>query len=115
LLKYVDSIVKDTFGGDANAASQSMRLFMMPGVQHCFFGPGPDLWDRFGPIKQWVEENREPDTIIAQRKPFDLVTNERPLCPYPQTAVYTGPAEYRNDPLYWHAANFECRDDKSAN
>ena len=109
LLDYFDAVVEETFAGDIGAAGDSLRLFMMPGVQHCFFGPGPDLWERFEPAKKWVEKGEAPDRIIAIKKPFDVVTNERPLCPFPQTAVYTGPEAGRNDPQHWHAANFECR------
>ena len=38
------------------------------------------------------------------------VDNERPLCPYPKQAVYTGPQGGQNDPANWVAANFTCRE-----
>ena len=108
LLNYVDEIVEISLGGDEQAARDSVRLFMMPGVQHCFYGPGPDLWERFEPVKHWVEAGEAPDKIVTQKIPFDVVINERILCPWPQKARYTGPAELADDPSMWHSGNFVC-------
>jgi hypothetical protein len=37
------------------------------------------------------------------------VENERKICPYPQHAVYTGPAGGENNPANWVQGNFTCR------
>jgi feruloyl esterase len=67
------------------------RLFMMPGVLHCGGGAGPDVVDWFTPIVDWVERGRAPERIVAQKRGADGgVVNARPLCPYPQRAVYDG-------------------------
>jgi feruloyl esterase len=67
------------------------RLFMMPGLLHCTGGAGPDFVDWFTPIADWVERGRAPDRLIAQKRGADArVSNARPLCPYPQRAVYDG-------------------------
>ena len=68
-----------------------VRLFMMPGVLHCAGGPGPDFVDWFSPIAEWVEHGHAPDRVIAQKRSADgRVLKARPLCPYPQRAVYDG-------------------------
>ena len=68
-----------------------VRLFMMPGVLHCAGGAGPDSVDWFTPIADWVERGRAPDRVIAQKLGADnQVVNTRPLCPYPQQAIYNG-------------------------
>jgi hypothetical protein len=36
------------------------------------------------------------------------IDNERPLCPYPQRAVYVGPAGGANDRNNWRERNFDC-------
>ena len=109
LLDYYRSVVAQTFDGNETQAADSIRLFMMPGVQHCFFGPGPDRWERFEPLKRWVESNESPDSIVAERKPFDVTVDERRLCPYPEKARFVGPPEQRNDVEQWRADNFECQ------
>jgi feruloyl esterase len=91
-------------GADAH---QFARLFMVPGMQHCFGGPGPNSFDAFGAVFQWVEAGVAPEKIIATKyvndDPSQAVVMTRPLCPHPQIAVYTGSGN-TND-----AASFVCR------
>ena len=49
-----------------------------------------------------VETGVAPDRILAQNTAGGAVTRTRPLCPYPQTAIYNGSGDI-ND-----AANFHC-------
>ncbi len=80
---------------------------MAPGMQHCTSGPGPNWLGQGGTttakgpehgiysaLEQWVEKGIAPDTIIATKyvgdNPSKGVQMTRPLCPYPQTAVYKG-------------------------
>ena len=109
LVDYYKAVVATTFGGDLNAARQSVRLFMLPGVGHCGGGPGPDSWDRLAPIVDWVENGRAPDHIVASRLVDGNVENQRKVCAYPQRAVYAGPAGGQNDPANWVQENFVCR------
>jgi feruloyl esterase len=75
---------------DANLR-EYFRMFMMPGVLHCGGGPGPDNVDWASIIADWVERERAPDRIVARKLgPGGVVTRSRPLCPYPQHAVYDG-------------------------
>jgi len=68
-----------------------LRLFMMPGVLHCAGGPGPDTVDWPAVIADWVENGKAPDRIAARKLgPEGTVIRSRPLCPYPQHAVYQG-------------------------
>jgi len=118
----------------ATMGSQSMdefvRLYMAPGMQHCYGGPGPNFFGQFdlaalggsaqddslamdpqhsvsSALEQWVEQGVAPGAIIATKYVNDLdpaagVKMTRPLCPYPQAAIYTGKGD-TND-----AANFVC-------
>ena len=108
-LDYYKDVVATTFNGDVNAALEKTRLFMVPGMGHCGGGPGPNTWDKLAPLVDWVENGNAPDALIATHSTDGVVDNERPICPYPQRAVYTGPAGGENDPANWVASNFTCR------
>jgi feruloyl esterase len=93
--------VEDTIGGKA-VASNSIRLFMVPGMGHCRGGDGTDDFDAIGTLATWVETNKAPDHIPAAHKTKGKVDRTRPLCPYPQTAHYKGAGS--TDDI----ANFVC-------
>ncbi|MDH3207205.1 MAG: tannase/feruloyl esterase family alpha/beta hydrolase, partial [Gemmatimonadota bacterium] len=106
---YYERMVGATFGGDLDAARERARLFMIPGMGHCRGGPGPDTWDRLAPLVEWVERGNAPDALIATHSTGGVVDNERPIFPYPDQAVYAGPAGGQNDPANWVAENFRRR------
>jgi feruloyl esterase len=88
---------------DANLR-EYFRLFMMPGVLHCSGGPGPDNVDWPSVIADWVEHGNAPDRIVARKLGADgAVTRTRPLCAYPQHAVYKGTGSADD------AESFVCR------
>jgi len=66
------------------------RLFMVPGMQHCNGGPGPNTFDVLGALVNWVEHGVAPDQIVATHSTAGVVDSSRPLCPYPQVAKYIG-------------------------
>ncbi len=66
------------------------RLFRAPGVAHCGGGAGPQPQNLFGALVNWVENGIAPEQILAETTSGGVVTRTRPLCPYPQTAIYTG-------------------------
>jgi feruloyl esterase len=79
------------------------RLFMVPGVEHCRGGPGTDQFDLLSTVVAWVEEGQAPDRIIATGRTPAGGTRTRPLCAYPEVAVYNGSGSSDD------AANFTCR------
>ena len=89
--------------GDAQAVRDSFRLFMAPGMGHCAGGEGPNAFDALTVIEAWVEQGQAPDRIVASRSRDGVVDRTRPLCPYPQLAVYTGTGSTDD------ADNFVCR------
>ena len=82
------------------------RLFLAPGVLHCGFGPGPNVFgnlatpgadadhDTLLALERWVEKGVAPASIIATKytndDPSKPVLRTRPLCPYPQVAKWDG-------------------------
>lgn len=107
----------------SSVASQFIRLYMVPGMQHCASGPGPNMFGQFGPAKNhdpgkniyfalenWVEGNQPPGHVIATKYMGDSPANKavmtRPLCPYPEIAKYKGSGDTSN------ASNFTCAAEK---
>ena len=86
------------------ATKEFARLFMAPGMYHCFGGPGPNSFDQLSALEAWVEHGQAPRSIIATH--FNDDTGEpdrtRPLCPYPEVARYNGTGDLNL------AANFRC-------
>ena len=85
------------------------RLFMAPGMQHCGSGPGPNTFDMLTALEDWVEQGRAPRRIIAAHLTGGAVDRTRPLCPYPQVAVYKGEGSTDD------AENFTCRNPRGRN
>jgi feruloyl esterase len=81
----------------------SVRLFMAPGMAHCSGGEGPNTFDKIGTLDRWVEEGKAPASIVASHSTAGKVDRTRPLCPYPQVAVYKGSGSIDD------AANFACK------
>ncbi|HEY7190780.1 MAG TPA: tannase/feruloyl esterase family alpha/beta hydrolase [Vicinamibacterales bacterium] len=88
---------------DPGKAASSIRLFMMPGVNHCQGGSGPDTFDRMKVIEDWVERGQTPSRIDASHATAGTIDRTRPLCAYPQVARHTGSGSTDD------AANFVCR------
>jgi hypothetical protein len=87
---------------DFDRLQKFYRLFRGPGVAHCAGGAGPQPQNLFGALVEWVENGVAPERILAQNTSGGVVTRTRPLCPYPQTAVYNGSGSFDD------AANFRC-------
>lgn len=119
--------VSETLG--AKETDSSMRLYMVPGMQHCGGGPGATSFgqdradvphdarhDIFMALVDWVEQGNAPSTLIASRfteengdgggDPPKAASKTpemtRPLCPYPQEAQYSGKGDTHS------AASFSC-------
>jgi feruloyl esterase len=88
-------------GPDKTAAS--VRLFLVPGMQHCSGGIGPDQFDTLSAIEAWVEHGKAPEAIAATTKPDSPAPHSLPLCPYPQQARYSGNGAL-TDAVNWKCA-----------
>jgi hypothetical protein len=113
-INYYNSVIAKM--GQQNSDS-FVRVYMVPGMQHCAGGPGADI---FGAevsaaptdaqhslelsLEQWVEKGAAPTTIIATKFAQGTRTPSmtRPLCAYPQSAKYNGTGDPNS------AASFTC-------
>jgi Tannase and feruloyl esterase len=115
-INYYESVVHEMGQQDADAF---MRLYMVPGMQHCAGGPGTDVFGENGmstaddpqhnmyiALERWEETGAPPSSIIASKTegqgPATKVRMTRQLCAYPEIAKYKGSGN-TND-----AANFVC-------
>ncbi len=95
---------------DRANAERFTRLYMVPGMPHCFGGSGPNTFGTpmLSALDRWVEKGVAPRAIVATkyRTNGDLasgIARTRPLCPYPQVARFKGTGSIDV------AANFACR------
>jgi feruloyl esterase len=100
-VNYYNSVGK-AMGGTAKTMGW-IRLFMVPGMGHCGGGEGPNSFDTVTTLEQWVENGKAPEEIIATRLTNGVVQRTRPLCAFPQVAVYKGTGSTDE------AATFVCR------
>ena len=77
-------------------AVRDVRLFMMPGVEHCFGGPGPSWVNFLTEIDSWVESGKAPDQINAYWLDEQMQSSgSRPVCAYPEISKYDGTGDTR--------------------
>jgi len=93
-VNYYNSVVKKL----GPKLSDSVRLFMAPGMNHCGGGEGPSRFDQVGALDEWIEKGTMPERVIASHPSG----RTRPLCPYFQVAKYKGSGSFDD------AANFVC-------
>jgi len=86
-------------------AANDTRLFMMPGVEHCFGGPGPSFTNYLDEIDKWVESDEAPEQTPAYwvDEAFQP-TGSRLICAYPKVSRYDGHGDPRT------ASSFSCVD-----
>jgi len=90
--------------GGRVGSDDALRLFVMPGVEHCGGGPGADVVDFLTIIENWVEKGEPPGSLLAHKLednatalhsasfPIDprIIRYTRPVFPYPDVAIYSG-------------------------
>jgi feruloyl esterase len=114
---YFD-MVERTMGQEK--AKSFVRLYMIPGMEHCSGGPGATALGQFGQetakgpkhglfdaLQDWVEKGAPDENVTATK--YAPASNggmkpafTRPLCAYPKVAHYRGSGD-END-----AASFSC-------
>jgi feruloyl esterase len=89
-IRYVEDVQR-TMGGKAST-DQFLRLFMLPGFDHCGIQTGPGANDAgFDPLpalEAWVERGVPPDAIPMNRdNPDGSTAWSRAVCAYPPAAA----------------------------
>ncbi len=102
------------------STEQYARLYVVPGMGHCFGGLGTDRFNLFKVLEDWVEKgpafapsNANPPIAGFAGTNLDIplaswsTSRTRPLCAFPKVARYIGSTVVPN---YIPASNFACRD-----
>lgn len=112
-VNYYQEVIAKMGRGTAESFT---RLYMVPGMQHCGGGPGPE---NFGEaldatstdpqhniritLENWVEKGSAPSSfVVSKAASASSPEITRPLCPYPQAAKYKGTGDSNK------AENFKC-------
>jgi feruloyl esterase len=109
-VNYHESVVEKL---GERTADDNVKLYLVPGMDHCSGGEGAFAVDWLTPLERWVERGDEPRALTAahltaagfappgapppRSEPFT-----RLVCPYPQVPTYRGRGDV-ND-----AASFTC-------
>jgi hypothetical protein len=98
-LKYINEEAA-RHGGLAGLA-RYMKLYLVPNMGHCGGNAATDQFDMLTPMVNWIENASPPASVVASGKNFSAslgtlsglpTTRSRPLCPYPESLRYSGPA-----------------------
>jgi feruloyl esterase len=92
--------VVETMGGEGKTRD-FFRLFMVPDYGMCA-GMFPDTFDALSALQKWREEGIAPDQIPASYRSGGQVYKTRPVCAYPEVAIYKGEGDINK------AESFRC-------
>lgn len=118
---YYEQVAKAN--GGLESTQQFYRLFMVPGMTHCYGGPGASNFGAVGQqippvrdaahdiqtaLERWVEQGTAPTTFIGTKFADEAASSRtiqftRPLCLYPAVPRYRG----TGDPT--DSASFVCQ------
>ena len=107
-INYYDSVKARMKKTDASVQA-FLRLYMIPGMDHCANGPGATYvssatrdslppvsdarHDMLIALEDWVEHDRAPEALVATHYsdvPSKTVAFQRPICVYPKVVKYRG-------------------------
>ncbi len=101
-VEYYERMAQSS-GGMQQVRANASRAFLVPGMGHCTSGAATlDQFDLLQAVVEWVEDGKAPDRVTATGPAFP--GRSRPLCAWPQHAVYKGQGDPEN------AASFDCRE-----
>jgi feruloyl esterase len=114
-VNYFESVVEEI---GARKTDDSVKLYLVPGMDHCSGGEGAFAVDWLTPLERWVERGEEPIALQASHPagaapppgsaaPRPRQSFTRAVCPYPQVPTYRGTGDVTD------AASFECVAPKS--
>src|SRR5262249_20132368 len=66
--RRIDARDAEDHDDDFHAAPDFVRLFHVPGMNHCSGGPATDQFDLLTPLVRWVEGGNAPERVIASAR-----------------------------------------------
>jgi feruloyl esterase len=104
-IEYYEAVEQNV--GSQVETQEFFRLYMIPGMDHCGLSGGPGIndggVDLLTALEKWVESGETPESLFTTKyNPDGSIMWTRPICPYPQRAIYNGSGDIHD------ASNFEC-------
>jgi feruloyl esterase len=104
ITRWYEKLASNYGGDDAGF----VRLFLIPGMNHCSGGPATDEFNGLTALMNWVEAGQAPDQLAASVNPGNQElppdwskARTRPLCVWPKIAKYKGGDKEK-------ATSFQC-------
>jgi feruloyl esterase len=97
-IDYYDSVVREL---GEQVVGSSVRLFLVPGMDHCAGGEADMILDLVTPLERWAETGEAPERLMDSR-PAGATTFARSVCAYPRVSRYTGSGDFAD------AASWVC-------
>jgi len=86
LQEYYHQVLQNAGPGKEN----QLRLFEVPGMNHCGGGAGCDSFEKLGTMDQWMTTGVAPEQITAAKMDHEKTVRTRPICAYPKITRYKG-------------------------
>ena len=86
LARYYKEVAKNA----GPKAANNVRLFLVPGMNHCGGGAGCDTFEKVSVVDDWVATGKAPDELLSSKVVGGKTIRTRPLCAYPAIAKYKG-------------------------
>ncbi|KAL2203671.1 feruloyl esterase B [Sarocladium strictum] len=92
--------------GGSKAVDEFYRLFLPPGLSHCYLGKGAYPADALDSLIKWVEKGEAPEELHGTMKALTGEKAERIICSYPLVARYDGKGDDKKASSYTCAKSF---------
>ncbi|WP_206243916.1 tannase/feruloyl esterase family alpha/beta hydrolase [Novosphingobium terrae] len=74
----------------AGARTDRLRLFTVPGMNHCAGGEGCDTFSKIDVIDAWSTSGKAPSMVLTSKVQQGQVVRQRPVCAWPALTRYKG-------------------------
>ena len=100
MIDYYETAERIT--GSREETQDFLRLFVIPGMDHCQGGPGAGFIDYLSALDDWVENNKAPDKLVGANVKYPRVVygTTFPVSSLPHEQLHRDPA------LYAQSVNF---------
>jgi len=104
-IEYYEAVEHNV--GSREETQEFFRLYMIPGMGHCGLSGDPGIndggIDLLTALELWVEMGEAPQSVLTTKYDDEgRVLWTRPVCPYPQSAIYDGQGDIHD------ANNYTC-------
>lgn len=96
LMGWHDAVLANAKAAGIDAQG-AVRLFALPGMDHCQGGPGCDTFDKLGVMDGWASGGGAPASLVARKFADGKLVRSQLVCAYPRVALYSGSGSMDSD------------------